>query len=239
MRRAGRRTRLTSRPWSPTGADAGLAFDGDADRVLAVDEHGVLVDGDQIMVIAALDMHERGVLRNDAVAVTVMSNLGLHQALGPAGIDVVETPVGDRQVFAAIEQHDLVLGGEQSGHVIFRDLATTGDGILTGLLLLDRVHRAGRPLSALASVMTHVPQVLESVRVSSRPDLGSAPALTAAIAAVEAELGDRGRVLVRASGTEPVIRIMVEAPTAEVAASVLARLRRATEDAFGTAGPGR
>jgi phosphoglucosamine mutase len=222
-----------------TGADAGLAFDGDADRVLAVDEHGVLVDGDQIMVIAALDMHERGVLRNGAVAVTVMSNLGLHQALTPAGIEVVETPVGDRQVFAAIERHDLVLGGEQSGHVIFRDLATTGDGILTGLLLLDRVHRARRPLSALASAMTHVPQVLESVRVGSRPDLASAPALTAEIAAVEAELGDRGRVLVRASGTEPVIRIMVEAPTAELAAAALSRLRRATEDAFGTAGTSR
>ncbi|MDQ1533998.1 MAG: phosphoglucosamine mutase, partial [Actinomycetota bacterium] len=115
-------------------AHAGLAFDGDADRVLAVDENGALVDGDQIMVIAALDLHERGLLRNDAIAVTVMSNLGLHQALTPAGIDVVETPVGDRSVFAAIEQHGLGLGGEQSGHVIFRDLATTGDGILTGLL---------------------------------------------------------------------------------------------------------
>jgi phosphoglucosamine mutase len=222
-----------------TGADAGLAFDGDADRVLAVDEHGVLVDGDQIMVIAALDMHERGVLRNDAVAVTGMSNLGLHQALAPAGIEVVETPVGDRQVFAAIEHRDLVLGGEQSGHVIFRDLATTGDGILTGLLLLDRVHRAGRPLSALAAAMTHVPQLLESVRVASRPDLGSAPGLTAEVAAVEAELAGRGRVLVRASGTEPVIRIMVEAPTEAGARAALARLRLATEECFGTPAPGR
>jgi phosphoglucosamine mutase len=171
-------------------ADAGLAFDGDADRVLAVDERGMLVDGDQIMVIAALDMHERGVLRNNAVAVTVMSNLGLHQALAPAGVEVVETPVGDRQVFAAIESHDLVLGGEQSGHVIFRDLATTGDGILTGLLLLDRVHRAGRPLSALAAAMTHVPQLLESVRVASRPDLGSAAGVAAEVAAIEAELAE-------------------------------------------------
>lgn len=219
-----------------SGADAGLAFDGDADRVLAVDEGGVLVDGDQIMVIAALDMKERGVLRNNAVAVTVMSNLGLHHALTPAGIEVVETPVGDRQVFSAIEEHDLVLGGEQSGHVIFRDLATTGDGILTGLLLLDCVHRARRPLSALAAAMTHVPQLLESVRVASRPDLGSAPGLVAEVAAVEAELAERGRVLVRASGTEPVIRIMVEAPTVEAATAALARLRRATEDAFGTAG---
>jgi phosphoglucosamine mutase len=222
-----------------TGADAGLAFDGDADRVLAVDEHGTIVDGDQIMVIAALDMQERGVLRNHAVAVTVMSNLGLHQALEPAGIGVVETPVGDRYVFAAIEDHDLVLGGEQSGHVIFRDLATTGDGILTGLFLLDRAQRAGRSLSSLASLMTRVPQLLENVRVGSRPDLASAPVLAAEVAVVEAELGERGRVLVRASGTEPVIRIMVEAPTEAGARAALARLRRATEEAFGTAGSGR
>ncbi|MDQ1467671.1 MAG: phosphoglucosamine mutase [Actinomycetota bacterium] len=220
------------------GAHAGLAFDGDADRVLAVDELGAIVDGDQIMAIAALDMHERGVLRNDAIAVTVMSNLGLHRALRSAGIGVVETPVGDRRVFAAIEDHDLVLGGEQSGHVIFRELATTGDGILTGLVLLDRAQRAGRSLSALASVMTRVPQLLESVRVASRPDIGSAPRLAAEIAAVEAELGDRGRVLVRASGTEPVIRIMVEAPTEAGARHALDRLRRATEESFGTAAPG-
>jgi phosphoglucosamine mutase len=218
------------------GADAGLAFDGDADRMLAVDERGAVVDGDQIMVIAALDMHERGVLRNDAVVVTVMSNLGLHQALEPAGIGVVETPVGDRQVFAAMEEHDLGLGGEQSGHVIFRDLATTGDGILTGLVLLDRLHRAGKPLSVLASAMSRVPQLLESVKVGSRPDLAAAPGLTAEIGAVEDELGDRGRVLVRASGTEPVIRIMVEAPTEDGAREALARLRRATEEAFGTPG---
>jgi phosphoglucosamine mutase len=222
-----------------SGAAAGLAFDGDADRMLAVDEHGTIVDGDQIMVILALDMHERGVLRNDAVAVTVMSNLGLRNALAPAGIGVVETPVGDRHVFAAMENHDLVLGGEQSGHVILRDLATTGDGILTGLLLVDRVQRAGRTLSDLASVMTHVPQLLESVRVGSRPDLAAAPDLASEIAAVEAELGADGRVLVRASGTEPVIRIMVEAPTEAAALAALARLRLATERAFGTAAGGR
>ena len=221
------------------GADAGFAFDGDADRVVAVDERGVIVDGDQIMVIAAIDLSERGLLRNHAIAVTVYSNLGLHHALQPAGIAVVETPVGDRQVMAAIESHDLVLGGEQSGHVIFRDLATTGDGILTGLLLLDRMKRSGRSLSDLAAAMTRVPQLLENVRVASRPDLGSAPALTAEIAAVEAELGDDGRVFVRASGTEPLIRIMVEAPTVEGARAALARLHRATEQAFGTAGRDR
>jgi phosphoglucosamine mutase len=221
------------------GADAGFAFDGDADRVLAVDERGVIVDGDQIMVIAALDLRERGLLRNNAIAVTAYSNLGLHHALQPAGIDVVETPVGDRQVMAAIESHDLVLGGEQSGHVIFRDLATTGDGILTGLLMLDRMKRAGRSLSDLAAAMTRVPQLLENVTVATRPDLTSAPALTAEIAAVEAELGAGGRVFVRASGTEPLIRIMVEAPTVEGAQAALARIHRATEQAFGAAGPGR
>jgi phosphoglucosamine mutase len=221
------------------GAHAGFAFDGDADRVVAVDEHGVIVDGDQIMVIAALDLGERGLLRNNAIAVTVYSNLGLHHALQPAGIRVVETPVGDRQVMAAIESYDLVLGGEQSGHVIFRDLATTGDGILTGLLLLDRMKRSGRSLSDLAAAMTRVPQLLENVTVASRPDLGSAPALSAEIAAVQAELGDGGRVFVRASGTEPLIRIMVEAPTLQGAESALARIHRATERAFGVAAPGR
>jgi phosphoglucosamine mutase len=191
------------------------------------------------MVIAALDLRARDLLRNNAIAVTVYSNLGVHHALQPAGIRVVETPVGDRQVMAAMERHDLVLGGEQSGHVIFRDLATTGDGILTGLLLLDRMKRAGRSLSDLAAAMTRVPQLLESVRVGSPPDLGSAPALTAEIAAVEAELGGAGRVFVRASGTEPLIRIMVEAPTVEGARAALARLHRATEQAFGAAGAGR
>ena len=221
------------------GAHAGFAFDGDADRMVAVDERGTIVDGDEIMVIAALDLHERGRLRNDAIAVTVMSNLGLRTALGRSGIDVVETPVGDRQVFAAIEGHDRALGGEQSGHVIFRDLATTGDGILTGLLLLDRLCRGGAPLSAFASTMTRIPQLLENVAVGSRPDLASAPELTAEIATASARLGSRGRVLVRPSGTEPLIRIMVEAPTAEEAHEVLERLHEATVRAFGSAAGSR
>jgi phosphoglucosamine mutase len=178
-------------------------------------------------------------LRHDAIAVTVMSNLGLRHALARAGIEVVETPVGDRHVFAALDARDLVLGGEQSGHVIYRDLATTGDGILTGLQLLDGMRRAGRPLSALAAQMTAVPQLLEGVRVAARPDLAAAPRLAAEIAAVEAELGDEGRVLVRASGTEPLIRIMVEAPTEAVARRALDRLRAATENEFGASGPGR
>jgi len=214
-------------------ADAGLALDGDADRVLAVDERGALVDGDQIIVTAALDLHARSRLRNDAVAVTVLSNLGVRNALEPAGVHVIETPVGDRHVLAAMDARDLVLGGEQSGHVIFRDLATTGDGILTGMQLLDCVRRAGRPLSELAAQMQRVPQLLEAVRVRARADIASAPQLAAEIAAVEAELGDSGRVLVRPSGTEPVIRIMVEAPTEATARAALARLRRVTEQELG------
>jgi phosphoglucosamine mutase len=217
------------------GVDVGLALDGDADRVLAVDERGELVDGDQIMVMAALDLRERSHLRNDAVAVTVMSNLGLRRALHDAGIRVVETAVGDRNVLVALDEHDLVLGGEQSGHVVFREWATTGDGLLTSLVLLDLVARSGRPLSELAAAMTRFPQVLVNVKVGRRADLGAAPALAAEIAATEARLGEAGRVLVRASGTEPVVRVMVEAATAETARAEAQHLVGAVQAAF--AGP--
>jgi phosphoglucosamine mutase len=208
------------------GADVGLAFDGDADRVLAVDAHGALVDGDQIIAICAIDRHARGCLTDDAVVVTVMTNLGFRIAMRDHGIEVVETAVGDRHVLEALEQRSLSLGGEQSGHVIFRDLATTGDGLLTGVQLLDVVRRSGRPLADLAgAAMERLPQVLHNVRVERAvPDL--AALLAPAIASVEAELGDRGRVLVRSSGTEPVVRVMVEAgtrPAAEDAAERLAQ----------------
>jgi phosphoglucosamine mutase len=205
-------------------ADVGLALDGDADRVLAVDEHGALVDGDQLLLVAALDLHARGRLAGDTVALTVMSNLGLRRALADAGLEVVETAVGDRQVLAAMEEHGLNLGGEQSGHIVFGDLATTGDGTLTGLWLLDRMARGGEPLSALAGGMTRLPQVLESVRVARRPDLTGADGLWAAVRAEEETLGEDGRVLLRASGTEPVVRIMVEAPTDQQARDAVARL---------------
>jgi phosphoglucosamine mutase len=210
------------------GAALGLALDGDADRVVAVDEHGDLVDGDQIMVLTALDRHERGILRNDAIVVTVMSNLGLRRALTAAGVGIVETPVGDRNVTAAMAAHDLAIGGEQSGHIVFADLATTGDGVLTGLIVADTVARRGRPLSALAGVMTRLPQVLVNVRVTGAVDLEHAP-VQEAVRKVEAELGDRGRVMVRSSGTEPVVRVMVEAPTEEEAAAAAARVRAALE----------
>ncbi|MCZ7527545.1 MAG: phosphoglucosamine mutase [Acidimicrobiia bacterium] len=215
------------------GADAGLAFDGDADRVVAVDERGALVDGDQILAVAALDLQRRGLLRGGALAVTVMSNLGLRRALAEHGVRVVETPVGDRNVLAAIEAHGLSLGGEQSGHVVFADLATTGDGLLTGLQLLDVVVRSGQPLSELASVVQPLPQILRNVRVADRARLDDAPGFRAALVEVEAGLGEAGRVLVRASGTEPVIRVMVEAPTAGEAEAAAARLVAAVEEACG------
>jgi phosphoglucosamine mutase len=206
------------------GADAGLAFDGDADRCIAVDHTGAVVDGDHVIAVAALDLRARGRLTGDTVVTTVMANLGFRNAMRASGIEVVETPVGDRYVLEALDAGGLSLGGEQSGHVIYRDLATTGDGVLTGLLLLDVVHRSGTPLAELAAAaMTRLPQVLVNVRLPPRdPQLleDLAPAFDAA----STELGDRGRVLVRASGTEPLIRVMVEAPTHDEASDVANRL---------------
>ncbi|MHB8665220.1 MAG: phosphoglucosamine mutase [Acidimicrobiales bacterium] len=217
------------------GAAAGLAFDGDADRVIAVDENGALVDGDHIIAMCAADLRRRGRLRGDAVAVTVMSNLGLRLALDAAGIGVVETPVGDRYVLDAMAQADLALGGEQSGHVIFADLATTGDGVLTGLQVLDVVARAGRALSGLArEAMTHLPQVLRNVRVSDRDALDEASELWALVADIDAELDGRGRVLLRPSGTEPLVRVMVEAPSHAEASGIADRLASAVAAALGS-----
>jgi phosphoglucosamine mutase len=206
------------------GADVGLAFDGDADRVLAVDAAGALVDGDQIVAICAIDRRARGCLVGDAVVVTVMTNLGFRISMREHGIEVVETAVGDRYVLEALERDGLSLGGEQSGHVIFRDLATTGDGLLTGVQLLDVVRRTGRPLGALAgAAMERLPQVLHNVRIDARvPDLTAR--LAPAVAAVEAALGERGRVLIRPSGTEPVVRVMVEAETRAAADEAAAKL---------------
>jgi phosphoglucosamine mutase len=193
------------------GADVGLAFDGDADRLIAVDHMGAVVDGDHILAICAEDLHARDLLRDDTVVITVMTNLGFRLAMTRAGIKVVETPVGDRYVLEALEAGGYSLGGEQSGHLIFPDLAVTGDGLLTGLMLLDIVRRRGIPLADLAAEsMTRLPQVLVNVRVSRRADTAVdelAPYTTAA----QAALGERGRILVRASGTEPLVRVMVEA----------------------------
>jgi phosphoglucosamine mutase len=216
-----------------TGAAAGLAFDGDADRLVAVDERGGLVDGDHVLAIAALDLRARGLLRHDTVVATVMANLGFHQAMGAKGIRVETTPVGDRSVLEAMEAGGFSLGGEQSGHIIFGDLATTGDGLLSGLVLLDVLARSGRPLSELASVVVKLPQVLRNVRVADRAGLPDATAFWAEVAAVEAELSDGGRVLVRPSGTEPLVRIMVEAPTEEMATGFTDRLEAALTAALG------
>jgi phosphoglucosamine mutase len=215
-----------------TGADLGLALDGDADRVIAVDHRGELVDGDQIIALLAIDLLARGRLHDSTVVVTVMANLGLRQALAARGISVVETPVGDRHVLIALERGGWSLGGEQSGHVILHDLATTGDGLLTGLLVADLVARSGRSLAELsAAAMTRLPQVLRAVTVAQR-DPGIVARLASELAELQAELGDHGRVLVRPSGTEPVVRVMVEAPTLaqadRVADDLVAAVQRAS-----------
>ncbi len=214
-------------------ADVGLAFDGDADRVLAVDAGGELVDGDQLIAVCALDRKERGLLPDDTVVVTVMANLGFRQAMAAAGVKLVETDVGDRYVLEALEKGGWSLGGEQSGHVIFRDLATTGDGTLTGLQLVDVMVRTGRPLAELASVVVRRPQVLRNVVVAERKPVDGHDGLAAAIAAVRDELGGGGRVLIRASGTEPVIRVMVEAATPAEAETAAETLCRAVTEALG------
>jgi phosphoglucosamine mutase len=216
------------------GAALGLALDGDGDRVIAVDERGELVDGDEIMTMTAIDMHARGALRNAAIAVTVMSNLGLHRAMRADDIRVIETPVGDRHVVAAMQTNDLVLGGEQSGHIVYSEYATTGDGLLTGLLVADLLRRTKRPLSALAAQMTRVPQVLVNVRVARRVDAAASVALGEAVRSIEQELGETGRVLVRASGTEPLVRVMIEADAQSVADAAAERLRSVVTSEFGS-----
>ena len=209
------------------GADVGIAHDGDADRCLAVDAGGRLVDGDAILAVCALAAKENGRLRGDTVVTTVMTNLGFKHAMATHGIEVVETPVGDRYVLEAMLERGCCLGGEQSGHLVFLEHSTTGDGILTALQLLARMVETGRPLAALASVMTRLPQVLLNVRVTDKNAAMSSPRLREVIAAVERELGADGRVLVRPSGTEPFVRVMVEAPTPEQATAAAERVAAA------------
>ena len=193
-------------------ADLGLAFDGDADRCLAVDEKGQPVDGDQIMVILAHELIRNKALRENTLVATVMSNIGLHQAMRRAGGHVMVTAVGDRYVLEAMQKHGLSLGGEQSGHIIFGEYSTTGDGLMTALQLLAAMKRSGEPLSGLGALMTRFPQVLVNVRVRSKAGWQDNVRITAAVQAAEAKLGEDGRILVRASGTEPLIRVMAEGP---------------------------
>ena len=199
------------------GADVGIAHDGDADRCLAVDATGRIIDGDRIMAILAASLHERGRLRDDTLVATVMSNLGLHRSMAERGIRVLQTAVGDRYVLEEMSRGGYSLGGEQSGHLIMSDYATTGDGLLTGLHLVAEMARTGKTLAELASIMTVFPQVLVNVRDVDRSRANTDPDVIAAVAAASASLGDSGRVLLRPSGTEPLVRVMVEAADEETA----------------------
>ncbi len=206
------------------GADAGFALDGDADRCLAVDHRGEVVDGDQILAILALGLRDAGRLHRDTVVATVMSNLGFVQAMRREGVGVRQTKVGDRYVLEAMKAGGYSLGGEQSGHVIMNEHATTGDGILTALHVLGRMATTRRGLEDLAAVMTRLPQVLVNVPDVAKARADEDPVLAAAVAEAEAELGDDGRVLLRPSGTEPLVRVMVEATSQERAEEIAERL---------------
>ncbi|TNC28727.1 phosphoglucosamine mutase [Amycolatopsis alkalitolerans] len=205
-------------------ADLGIAHDGDADRCLAVDASGELVDGDQIMAVLALAMAEAGELTHDTLVATVMSNLGLHLAMRDNGVHLRTTAVGDRYVLEELRAGGFALGGEQSGHVVFPGFATTGDGLLTALRLMSRVAETGKPLAELAGVMRRLPQVLVNVRVADKAAVVGSDVVKGAVADVEAELGEQGRVLLRQSGTEQLVRVMVEAPSHEIAQASAERL---------------
>ena len=206
------------------GADLGLAHDGDADRCLAVDANGELIDGDQILAILAMAMLERGHLADNTVVATVMSNLGFIQAMEANGISVIQAAVGDRYVLEAMGEGGFNLGGEQSGHVILSEFATTGDGVLTGLMLAAQIASSGKSIAELAAIMTKLPQVLINVSGVDRGAVESNEELQAAVTAAELQLGSRGRVLLRPSGTEPLVRVMVEAPTEAEANEVATQL---------------
>ena len=211
------------------GADVGIAHDGDADRCLAIDATGAEIDGDVIMAILAKGFKAQGKLKANTIVGTVMSNLGFMHAMAEAGIEVVTTAVGDRYVLEAMLQSDFNLGGEQSGHVIMRDHANTGDGLLTALQLLAEVKRSGQTLQELSRVMVRFPQVLINVKNVAKERLATSSVIAEAVKAAEAELGSHGRVLLRASGTEPLVRVMVEAQSDAVAQDVATRLAQVVE----------
>ena len=215
------------------GAHIGIAHDGDAVRLIAVDEHGALVDGDQVLGINALDLKARGLLPSDSIVCTVMSNLGFRRAMEEHGIGLVETQVGDRYVLAAMLENKISLGGEQSGHIVFLDRHTTGDGILTALRLMAVIKRTSAGLSELASRIPRYPQVLLNVPVRDRGALDGAEAVWDAVRDTEASMAGAGRVLVRASGTEPVVRVMAEAPTEQAARDAVDRISAVVSDVLG------
>ncbi|RDH76028.1 phosphoglucosamine mutase [Mycolicibacterium moriokaense] len=212
------------------GADLGLAHDGDADRCLAVDAGGNIVDGDAIMVILAMAMQEAGELASNTLVATVMSNLGLHLAMRSAGIEVRTTGVGDRYVLEELRAGEYSLGGEQSGHIVMPALGTTGDGILTGLRLMSRIAQTTTPLASLASAMQQLPQVLINVEVDDKATVADAPSVRSAVADAEAELGDTGRILLRPSGTEQMVRVMVEAADEDTARQLAIRVAESVSE---------
>jgi phosphoglucosamine mutase len=213
------------------GADLGLAHDGDADRCLAIDAKGELVDGDAIMVVLALAMQEAGELASNTLVTTVMSNLGLHQAMRSAGVTVRTTGVGDRYVLEELRSGEYSLGGEQSGHIVMPAHGSTGDGIVTGLCLMTRMVQTGSSMADLAAPMQSFPQVLINVEVADKTTAAAAPSVRSALDEAEAELGDTGRILLRPSGTEPMIRVMVEAPEEDIAQRVATRVAEAVSAA--------
>ncbi|WP_156291609.1 phosphoglucosamine mutase [Oceanobacillus salinisoli] len=215
------------------GADVGLAFDGDGDRLIAVDEKGNIVDGDQIMFICAKYLNERGLLRQNTIVSTVMSNIGFYKALDENGIQSSKTAVGDRYVMEEMRKGGYNLGGEQSGHIIFLNYITTGDGMLSALQLVNVMKETGKPLSELAGEMEVFPQVLKNVKVTNKREALNNPQVLSEIEEVEKELGSNGRVLVRPSGTEPLIRVMVEAPTKEECEKYVDRIVKLVDDLLG------
>lgn len=216
-----------------TSADIGIAHDGDADRCLAVDAHGNIIDGDQIMTILAIGLKARGLLKSNCVVGTVMSNLGFMKAMKEAEIDVITTPVGDRYILERLIDSDCILGGEQSGHVILKHIANTGDGVLTALTLLQELKRSGQSSNELASAMTKFPQVLINVGDVVKERLSGSIVIQNAIRAAETELGESGRVLLRPSGTEPLIRVMVEAASDSVASAIASSLAQVVQQELG------
>ena len=198
-----------------SGASMGITFDGDADRALFADERGNVVNGDAVMLACARDLQARGELANNLVVATTMSNMGLEAAFARSGIRMLRAPVGDKYVLEEMRNSGASLGGEQSGHILFPAIATTGDGLLTALLVLDLVHRSGKPLGELIADLTHYPQIIVNVKVREKLPLDTFPAIAAAIAAAEADLATTGRVVIRYSGTEALARVMIEAESAE------------------------